>query len=298
MTTTTEISIIGLGNMGTALAHTFLKANKTLTIWNRTPTAPSITALISAGATFVPSLPTALSASPLIILCILDYPAIDSLFATLPPGILKDKIIINLTNGTPRQARHLATWMQDNGVANYLDGGIMATPDMIGTPASSLFISGADEPAFASVKEEIAILGAPRYMGTDPGAAALYDLALLAGMYGMFAGSLTAMALMRRLGGEETLEARVEGLLNPWMAALIPYQAAMAGSVDRGSFEALGNPVGMQREALKNILRACEEEGVDGGCLGYFEGLVGRVVEDKGGDGGLAGVEGLLGSKE
>jgi hypothetical protein len=185
--------------------------------------------------------------------------------------------------------------MRDNGATHYLDGGIMATPDMIGTPASSLFISGADGSTFASVEGTIAILGAPRYMGTDPGAAALYDLALLAGMYGMFAGSLTAMALMRRVIDGETLEARVDGLLNPWMAALIPYQAAMAGSVDRRSFEALGNPVGMQREALKNILRACEEEGVDGGCLGYFERLVGRVVEEKGGEGGLARVEVLLG---
>lgn len=174
----------------------------------------------------------------------------------------------------------------------------MATPDMIGTPASSLLLSGADDAAFASVAETIAILGAPRYMGPDAGAAALYDLALLAGMYGMFAGSFTAMALMRRVGGFDKLESRVEGLLNPWMAALIPYQAAMAGSMDRGSFEALGNPVGMQREAVRNILRACEEEGVDGGCLGYFAGLVERVVEGEGGEGGLARVEGLLGGKE
>ncbi|KFY95897.1 hypothetical protein V498_03040, partial [Pseudogymnoascus sp. VKM F-4517 (FW-2822)] len=246
-----------------------------------------------------PSLSSALSASPLVILCILDYSAIDSLFASLPPSILKDKSIINLTNGTPRQARNLATWMHDHGTAHYLDGGIMATPDMIGTPASSLLLSGADEPAFASVKDTIAHLGTPRYMGPDPGAAALYDLALLAGMYGMFAGAFTAMALMRRAGGGEgTLEPRVSGMLNPWMAALIPYQAAMAGSMDRGSFESLGNPVGMQREGLRNILRACEEEGVDGGCLAYFGGLVERVVEEKGGDGGLARVEGLLGVKE
>ncbi|KFY21117.1 hypothetical protein V493_07570, partial [Pseudogymnoascus sp. VKM F-4281 (FW-2241)] len=138
--------------------------------------------------------------------------------------------------------------MHDHGATNYLDGGIMATPSMIGTPASSILLSGATEPVFATSAETIALLGAPRYMGADPGAAALYDLALLAGMYGMFAGSFTAMALMRRVDGGETLESRVGGMLNPWMEALIPYQAAMAGSMDRGSFESLGNPVGMQRE--------------------------------------------------
>ncbi|OBT63923.1 hypothetical protein VE03_05995 [Pseudogymnoascus sp. 23342-1-I1] len=39
--------------------------------------------------------------------------------------------------------------------------------------------------------------------------------------------------LMRRAGGEDTVKPRVEGLLDPWMAALVSYQASMAGPVDR-----------------------------------------------------------------
>ena len=161
----------------------------------------------------------------------------------------------------------------------------MATPSMISTcPLAPPFRRRRTRLRFRSGNNRHP--RAPRYMGPDPGAAALYDLALLAGMYGKFASSFTAKALMRHVGGKERLESRVEGLLNPWMGALIPYQAAMAGSVDRGSFEVLGNPVGMQREAMRNILRACEEEGVDGGCLGYFAGFLERVVDkERGGRG-------------
>ena len=33
----TSITVIGLGNMGSALAEAFLKAGYTTTVWNRTP---------------------------------------------------------------------------------------------------------------------------------------------------------------------------------------------------------------------------------------------------------------------
>ncbi len=53
---------------------------------------------------------------------------------------LRGARIVNLTTTAPEGARELARWADGVG-ARYLDGGIMATPEMIGTPQSRIFCS-------------------------------------------------------------------------------------------------------------------------------------------------------------
>lgn len=170
----------------------------------------------------------------------------------------------------------------------------MATPEMIATPASFIFMSGENEQRFTSVENIITHFGRAQYVDEDPGAASLHDLSLLTGMYGMFAGALTSMAMLKR---GEAVAPKVTGLLVPWLQALLPYLTEMAKSIDAGVFESLGNPIGMQGTALKNILQACDEEGVDGGNMRYFSELVDQVVQKHGGDGGIAQVGELLVTK-
>ncbi|KAL5331886.1 hypothetical protein ACEPPN_001425 [Leptodophora sp. 'Broadleaf-Isolate-01'] len=295
MESNSKISLVGLGNMGTALGHALLKDQKQLTIWNRTASRPSVTSLVDAGAVFEPDLSWTISNSPVTIICVLDYPTIRQiLYPIVNSHALKSKTIINLTNGTPREAREMKEWMRHA----IFDGGTIATPDMVATPASSIFISGENEQRFSSVTNIIEVWGRAQYVGQDPGAAALNDLALLAGMYGMFAGAITAMALLKKQksGSREHsgVESQVTGMLNPWLQALLPYHAKMAESIDRGIFESLGNPIQMQSIGMQNILKACDEEGVDAGSLRYFAGLMEKVVAERSGEGGIAEVVTLL----
>ncbi|PVH70047.1 hypothetical protein DL98DRAFT_598134 [Cadophora sp. DSE1049] len=119
----------------------------------------------------------------------------------------------------------------------------MATPEMVATPASLIFVSGESEEQFKAVKDIIHVFGRTQYVGEDSGAASLHDLSLLTGMYGMFAGAITAMAMLKKSG---SVEPRVSQLLIPWLQALVPYIAEMAKSIDAGVFGSLGNPVEMQ----------------------------------------------------
>lgn len=295
------ITSIGIGNMGAALAHALLTSSTppTLTLWNRNPSRPTIPPLLALGARLQPSLATAIAASTTLLICLTDYPSITSALASLskenPQDTqpLRGKTILNLTNGTPAQSRTMAASLKALGAAAYFDGGIMVTPQLVGSPASFVVLSGETEARYAErVAGVLAPIGAVKYVGEEVGAAALWDVAALAGMYGMFTGAFTAIALLQRQrGAGRMVKGAVDGVVVPVLKALVPYVGLLAECVDKGEWkEDLGNPMGMQVAAMRNILQACEEEGVDGSGLGFLMGLMEKAVDEGFTEGGVAPV--------
>lgn len=216
------VSVLGLGLMGSALATAFLKAGHPTTVWNRS-TAKS-GPLVAQGALPADTAAQAVAASPLVITCLTTNDNVTELLTGID---LSGKTLVNLTNGTPAQAREISAWAEKHG-AEYLDGGIMAVPQMIAGPGAYILYSGPQH-TFETHEATLAALADTKYVGTDPGLAALYDLALLTGMYGMIAGAVQAFAL-----------ARTENIPAPEFAELLlPWVGAMLGGVVPGMAQAL-----------------------------------------------------------
>ena len=91
-------------------------------------------------------------------------------------------------------------------------------PDMIGGPGSAVFFSG-DRHVFEAHEELLGLWGEATWFGPDAGLAALYDLAILAGMYVMFAGFLHGAAMVAPAGISAA----------DFAARAAPFLAAMAG---------------------------------------------------------------------
>ena len=91
-----------------------------------------------------------------------------------------------MTTTTPNESRATAAWAAEQGIT-YLDGAIMAVPEMIGRPLARLLYSG-DENAYAIAGPALETLGTAEFGGTDAGVASLKDMALLTSMYLMFSG--------------------------------------------------------------------------------------------------------------
>lgn len=270
--TKTPVTVLGLGRMGRALAAALLGAGHPTTVWNRTPSRADD--LVADGATLAPTVADAVAASPLVIVCVLDYAAVDELLAEA--GSLEGVTVVNLTNGTPDEARAAA-----DRVPSYLDGGIMAIPSMIATPAAVVLYSGSPS-VFAEHRATLEVLGTPHHLGADPGLAALHDLALLAGMYGMFGGFLHAAALVRSAGrpvGEFTTS-----LLVPWLHAMAASMPEMADQIDTGDYTARSASLEMQA-ANDTIAEVSRVQGVSTELLAPLHALmVRRVAEGHGGD--------------
>ena len=70
------VTVLGLGAMGTALSRAFLAAGHPTTVWNRTRGRAD--PLRAAGAAVAPDVSAAVAASPLVVVCLLDTPAVDA----------------------------------------------------------------------------------------------------------------------------------------------------------------------------------------------------------------------------
>lgn len=283
---TPAVSVIGLGMMGTALATAFLKAGHPVTVWNRSPakTGP----LTARGATPAGTAAEAVAASPLVVVCLSTY---DKVRAVLEPlsGQFTGKTLANLTNGTPEQARNLAAWAAEEGAA-YLDGGIMAVPQMIAGPHAYVLYSGPQE-VFDAHRETFSALGGTKYVGTDPGLAALYDLALLTGMYGMIMGVLHAYALV---GTESIPATEFSELLVPWVGAMLGSAPAWAAAIDSGQHLTHVSSLAVNHEAFPNLLSTFASQGVRGELFAPVQDLLDRAIAEGHAADGLSRLADLL----
>jgi 3-hydroxyisobutyrate dehydrogenase-like beta-hydroxyacid dehydrogenase len=280
------VTVIGLGAMGRALAGAFLHHGHATTVWNRTPGRGRD--LTDRGATVAETAAGAVAASPVVVVCVLDNAAVRQVLEP-SAGALAGRTVVNLTNGTPAQARELARWVAGHG-ADYLDGGIMAVPPMIGRPEALVFYSGSAE-GFRAHERSLAALGAARFVGADAGRAALYDIALLSAMYGMFGGYTHAAAL---LGSEGVPAAEFTPLVVSWLEAMIAGLPAQAEAIDSGDHSAGDSNLAMQAAGFVNLLDASRDQGVRTDLMDPMRALLDRAVAAGDGAGDISSLVALL----
>ncbi|MEV4006297.1 NAD(P)-binding domain-containing protein [Actinomadura sp. NPDC049753] len=281
--TTTSVTVLGLGLMGSALTEALLEDGRSVTVWNRS--RGKAEPLVARGAVEAESAAAAVSASPLVIVCLSVYANAEEILGDAAAG----RTIVQLTNGTPRQARALADRAAGLG-ARYVDGGIMAVPPMIGRPEALILYSG-DQEAFEEHRETLAALGRPQFLGADPGLAPLFDLALLDAMYGMIAGFQHAFALIR---SEKVAATEFEPMATAWLTAMLGMLPDQARAVEAGDFATSVSSVATSQVAFPGLIEMSRDQGVDPGYLLPLQALLDRAVEEGHGADGLARLITLL----
>ncbi|WP_141582796.1 NAD(P)-dependent oxidoreductase [Actinomadura sp. WMMA1423] len=280
---TTSVTVLGLGLMGSALAEALLKDGRTVTVWNRS--RGKAEPLVAKGAVEAESAEAAVSASPLVIVCLSVYANAEEVLG----GAAAGRTIVQLTNGTPRQARAMAGHVAGLG-ARYVDGGIMAVPPMIGRPEALILYSG-DEEAFEEHRETLAALGGARFLGSDPGLAPLVELALLDAMYGMIAGFQHALALVR---SEKVAATEFAPMATAWLTAMMGTLPQQARAVEAGDFATSVSSIATSQVAFPGLIETSRDQGVDPGYLLPLRALLDRAVAEGHGEDGLARLITLL----
>lgn len=277
--TTTKVTVLGLGAMGAALATALVRAGHTTTVWNRS--TGKADALVDLGATAADTVHDAVTAADVVIACLFDA---DSVHEVLDPvaDLLTGRTLVNVTTTTPDQSREIADWAAAHGVV-YLDGGIMAVPHMIGQPGSSILYSGSAA-AFEQHRPLLDLWGESAYFGEDAGLASLYDLALLAGMYVMFAGFLHGAAMVAGAGVSATDFARRAA---PWLSAMTGGFAGFAAVVDGGDYTVPGQQ-SLEFSDLGDMLDASAAQGISTEVLGVVQNLIRRQIDAGHGKEGFA----------
>ena len=173
----TDVTMIGLGAMGSALAGAFIGVGYRVTVWNRT--SSKMEPLSALGANAASGSSEAIQASPIIVVCVDNYETSRALISENELGqYLSGRILIQLSTGSPKEAREFEGWIHGFG-CEYLDGAIMPYPDEIGDEDAKLLFAGPEE-TYARCQPVLSCLGGDlRYLGPNIGGAAALDMALL-----------------------------------------------------------------------------------------------------------------------
>lgn len=276
------VTVIGLGLMGQALAGAFLNAGHPTTVWNRT--AAKADPVVARGATLADSIGDAVTASPLIVVCVTDYDAARALFDPIADR-LTGKVVVNLTSGTSQQARDTAAWAAAHGAA-YLDGAIPAAPDGIGTPAADIVYSG-PRTAFGAHEPTLHALGAgsATYLGEDHGLSSLYEAAMLSLMWSILNGFLHGAALVGTAGVEASSYAPIA---KKGIGTVVDWLSGYARQIDEGTFPADDASIGTHYATMEHLVHESEFLGVNAELPKLVKSFADRAIADGLGGSGYA----------
>ena len=186
------VSVIGLGLMGSALARALVARGYRVTVWNRSAARSEE---FEGLARIAHSVVEAFDASGVIVACLLNYAAADSLMRSPEvESALYGKVLIQMSTGSPAEARRTSIWARECG-AGYLDGAILGSPSMVGGSQAKVLVSGPRSLFDRYIGLFQAFTSEPTFCGDEFGRAAALDHAALEVSAGCAAVLFHAMAL-------------------------------------------------------------------------------------------------------
>ena len=267
-----EVSVLGLGSMGIAIARLYLDQGYKVTVWNRT--AEKADALCAKGAVLARSAAEAVRAARTAVMCVYDYRAADAIFALDGVAAAMDgRLLIQLTTGSPRDALAAEAWAHQHGAA-YLEGAIQAAPDQMGQPDTPILVSGAHA-VFREAEPLLrALAGGIVYLGEKASAAAAMDLATLSTIYGTLLGFMHGARIAEHEGFDVAEYGRIVAGIMPTFAAFLQHEGAV---IQSGDFTVSQSPMRISVEATQRILQTAQEAGIDTEFPAFAAGLFKRA---------------------
>lgn len=250
------ISIIGLGQMGRKMAEIYRDNGYQVTVWNRNAAKArdiqNILVAETAGA--------AIAQNRMIIICVLDNAAVSSILDHAGDELFQNKIIVNLTTGSPAEVRALEARLEANG-AGYLNGAIQVAPEQMGQPDTTILMGG-KRTLFEETMPALAVLGGNiKYLGEKGAASPAMDLATLSWVYGSYIGLLYGAALVQQEGMQLNDYKEIVGEIAPSFLEFFKHEIDMI-SVE--NYNITQSPLAISVGATRRIAEAVVAAGLDG----------------------------------
>jgi 3-hydroxyisobutyrate dehydrogenase-like beta-hydroxyacid dehydrogenase len=263
-----EVTVIGLGAMGSGIARALLEKDYRVTVWNRTraKAAP----LVEAGATLADDPAAAIGASPVLIVCVDNYAVTAEILSA--PGAdrqMAGKVMVQTSHGTPQEARTAEEWANAHG-AEYLDVNIWAYPAQMGTQDARLIVAGSREAHRQSESLLAALAGTVVYYGEQVGAAATLDSAMTAFYYGAFVSMLHGARICEVEGIRADKLADMLVQFMPLINETVEWLGSRIQADDYGDAQATVRTGALGAEAL---LQHARESGIDTSFPEFVVGL-------------------------
>ena len=247
-----EVTVIGLGNMGSALARALLENGCVVTVWNRSPEKAA--SLVDMGAFLAPDMAAALAASPLILLCVTNYAAVNHILNEAETN-LTGKVLVQFTTGSPQEARASERWAHEHE-AEYLDCAITGSPGSIGTPSAHILVAGR-EGVFRDAEPILRVLANNLdYKGELIGLASAWEMVFIMHYYGMFLSLFHSVQICQ-----------AEGIpLEQYIAVLGEqgknYEKWLCENIQSGNYKETSAPLELWAGSIKQIAQHAQDSHI------------------------------------
>ena len=260
-----DVTVIGLGAMGSALAHAFLRAGHKITVWNRTQSKTE--SFVAAGAGSAISVSDAVEASPITVICIDNYELTNNLISENNLGeVLANRTLIQLSTGTPKEAVGLHALVTKFD-CEYIDGAIMVYPDEVGSEGA-LFLFAGNETAYQKYQPLLNCLGGDlRYLGSNISAAASLDMAILTHEIYSYLGAIHGVQICESQGMDPEL-----------FASMFPQDNSARKLIEVISSDAYTNP-GATLTVWDAVLQRIQSQADDKGINSEFPVLISNLFK-------------------
>lgn len=174
---TIKIGWIGLGNMGIPMAAQLIKADYTVTVYNRSKGKEN--SLKEMGASIAETPKSLIAATEVVIIMVSDDAAVDQVFNDkdgLFDADISNKVIINMSTVSPAISKEMAFLCKEKG-GKYLDAPVSGSVKQAETGQLVIMVGG-DETAFEQVKTILEKLGKMAVRLGDTGAGNVAKLAI------------------------------------------------------------------------------------------------------------------------
>lgn len=269
-----NVTVIGTGRMGSALATVLFHKGFATTVWNRT--GAKTKALSRLGLRVAQSLEESVRAAHIVVVSVSDYSSTRQLLRQ--PDIesaLRGKIVVQLSSGTPKEAREMDSWARRRGIS-YLDGAILGSPEGIGTSACTIFYSGSPE-VFDRAKPVLMVFGdRTLFVGQEIGHASAFDVAVLtfgiSAMLGFLQGQVVWESENLPAGG--FLET-IKGMM-PTMESVF---ASMSRKISSKNYS--GDQASLEAYSVvtKQLVNWCHDRGSDHTVPDAYVNLMDRAIQ-------------------
>lgn len=253
-----DVSLIGLGQMGVVLAKLLVAAGHSVTAWNRSP--DKTRALAASGVKAASGPAQAIAASRVTLVILYDDAATDAVLSA--EGVsqsLAGRLIVNLGTSGPEAARAFEQRVAAAG-GRYVDGAIQAAPSQMGQPDTPILISGASGDIDA-VEPVLRVLGGNLVrVGERIDAAAFMDLATLSYVYGAYAGFLHGARIAETVGIDVAVYGKLVEDISPSFGAFFAHEGRVIQSDD---FTISESPLRISISAVERILASSRDLGLD-----------------------------------